>query len=499
MPEKQKLNDFNFKMDKTRHHSRITTMTKALNNPKSSRTLESNHSLPMKVGRSNLSIGGRETMNNKKQLSMIVLMLLGIVALSAFAAAVPISNVVVKVDNHEVDDVTTGANRLDLVRGEDFELKVSFDATADAENVEVQAFISGYEYNDVSPISDETGVFDVEENVTYIKRLTLSLPDDADEDDYRLRVLFSDRNSAPVIMEYRLKLDVERSEMRIDDVVFNPESEVKAGRSLLTLVRVENSGQRDQQGVKITAAIPELHVSASDYIDEVESGDEVTSEALYFRLPACADAGVYDVQVTMTYDSGRRTERKTAPITVTEDERCGSSTTPTQSEKTVIGVGPSNLDVAAGSTANFPVTLTNAGTTTKTYSLSVEGTNGWATTKMTPSNVVVLGAGETQAVYVAVTANQDAAAGDHTFVVTVKHNNEVLQQLPATLKVAGATKTETPAPAVGWEKVKRGLEIGLVVLVVLLVVLGLIIAFNKMKNDEEEEDNKSTETGQTYY
>ena len=37
------------------------------------------------------------------------------------------------------------------------------------------------------------------------------------------------------------------------------------------------------------------------------------------------------------------------------------------------------------------------------------------------------------------------------------------------------------------DKVKKGLEVALVVLVVLLVVIGLIIGFNRLKGDEDED------------
>ena len=42
---------------------------------------------------------------------------------------------------------------------------------------------------------------------------------------------------------------------------------------------------------------------------------------------------------------------------------------------------------------------------------------------------------------------------------------------------------------------KRGLEIGLIILVVLLVILGLIIGFNKLKGSDEEESGEE----KTYY
>ena len=45
--------------------------------------------------------------------------------------------------------------------------------------------------------------------------------------------------------------------------------------------------------------------------------------------------------------------------------------------------------------------------------------------------------------------------------------------------------------------VKKGLEIALVVLVIFLIILGLIIGFNKLKNNDN--DDPLGENGETYY
>ena len=47
------------------------------------------------------------------------------------------------------------------------------------------------------------------------------------------------------------------------------------------------------------------------------------------------------------------------------------------------------------------------------------------------------------------------------------------------------------------DKIKKALEVGLVVWVVVLVILGLIIGFNKLKGSDEEDEEKGDD--QTYY
>ena len=93
--------------------------------------------------------------------------------------------------------------------------------------------------------------------------------------------------------------------------------------------------------------------------------------------------------------------------------------------------------------------------------------------------------GATKTVYVNVNALKTASAGAHIFSLSATGLDSPIS-LTANVKAAIAA---------GGLSVKRVLEVGLVILVVLLVILGLIIGFNKMKGSEEDTE----ETGKTYY
>ena len=72
--------------------------------------------------------------------------------------------------------------------------------------------------------------------------------------------------------------------------------------------------------------------------------------------------------------------------------------------------------------------------------------------------------------------------------------------LRANVKPGEAVSDVTTVSAVddgNWDSVKRGLEIGLIVLVVLLVILGLIIAVNKIRGNDDDSEDEGSE--QTYY
>ncbi|MCI0613155.1 hypothetical protein L0244_09210, partial [bacterium] len=115
------------------------------------------------------------------------MLLLSSVMVAAQSHVTPVAIERAEIDDTEIEPF--GVNQLDLERDQEFELELELMAWEAAKDVEIRAFISGYEYNDVNSISDQIGPFDFDENVTYVKKLHISLPDDADVDDYQLRVI----------------------------------------------------------------------------------------------------------------------------------------------------------------------------------------------------------------------------------------------------------------------------------------------------------------------
>lgn len=254
-----------------------------------------------------------------------VLLVLSAVVVVAQDRDIPVSIESSEIDNTEI--LPFGDNQLDIERGEEFTLKLELLAWADAKDVEIKAFISGYEFNDVNEISDSIGPFDFKENVTYVKKLQLTLPADIDVDNYQLRVVISDRNSWETIENYLLKVDTQRHLLSIEDVVLSSNS-VKAGQSLLATVRLENQGQRDQDDVKVVVSIPALGVSATEYVDEIESDEEEETEEMLLRLPKCAEPGVYDVLVDASYRDGHSKVSERTQVTVLENEACNPEPAP---------------------------------------------------------------------------------------------------------------------------------------------------------------------------
>lgn len=426
-------------------------------------------------------------MKGFKTIAIIALML----CLYVFSATAAL-DVSVEVDD---EDVTVGAtNYLNIERGEviDVEVKLN-DALQNHTDMTVTAFISGYEFNNIEPMSDTSNIFDMEQNVRYKKTLSLRIPSEVDEDKYLLRIIVSDRNSKTEVFEYKLKLDAPRHGFQIEDVIFSPGSVVEAGRALLSTVRIENKGDDDEESVKVSVAIPALGISASDYIDEIEHEDSETSEEMYMRIPVCAEAGDYRAVIEVRYNELREAIYEEAIITITDGDAC-SAKNKVEGPQTVIAVGATSQDLVVGTQgALYPLTITNNGANAVAYNVVVEGTDAFAEVEVNPISSFVLNSGDSQAVFVYLKPIEDATSGQQVFTISVKSGETVLKQIPLTANVEGNDDSSSSM------ELKDALEIGLVVLIVLLIILVIVVGIKKLKKDDEDMDDDEDIEGKTYY
>ncbi len=415
-----------------------------------------------------------------------ILAVLALLIMSLFTSAVsaadkgpmPVRIENVWVNNRVIYDDTI---RADIERGDEFDVEVELYAEDTVDNVQVEISIDGYEHSNKRSIEESTSPFEVEIGETHYKTLTLELPEDMDhKDEYALRIEVTDKDHQKEVRNYLLIVNTPRHSMKIDDVLFSPGQTVQAGRSLLTSVRVENFGEKDEDNVKVTFTIPELGVADYDYIEEVESEDEKMTEELYIRIPLDAENKDYEARVIVDYDDGYETVEKEFTITVVGGQ-------PATLDKTVLTVGPETQNIVAGGNEGvYPIAITNSGSESRTYTLTLT-TGDWATSRLS-ENVLVIQPEETKVAYAYVAAGKDTTAGEKLVSLKVMSGDETLKEV--TLKANVVDNSN------GWDTVKKGLEIGLVVLVVLLIVIGLIIGFSRLKNkdeDDEEDEDK------TYY
>ena len=383
----------------------------------------------------------------------------------------------IEVNGHNVED----GEVLAVEEGETLDVEVGLLANAGAENIEVEVEISGYEYNDQEDMEATAHIDNIQAGNTKYFDLEVTLPKKLDKDEYMLRVRVMDKNTAAITHNILLSIEPTRHGIDIADVALSPGETQKAGRSFLATVLLENFGDKTEKDVKVEVAIPALGVKATEYVDVVVTDnnnvDYEDVPEMFLPLPATAEAGAYDMIVTVKYDDLRETVSQTYKVNVLANELFQKS------DKLVLAVGPESQTVAAGNTASYAIALTNAGSTSKAYVLDVV-TGDWATATVSDT-LVVLEPGKNKVVQVDVTAASNAVEGQHVASVAIMSGDEVLETIVLKANVAG-TASESFS-------LRNGLEIALIVLVVLLVIIGLIIGFSRLRKDDEDEEE------QTYY
>lgn len=425
---------------------------------------------------------------NKKPMSLfaIVLLLFSLVNVGFVAADNPVALDVkyLKIDGEQHDPYDETDQVLEVNRGQILPIKVKLEALSDVDDVQISAMITGYEYSqyEQSKVFQMTKTFSMDEGRVDYKELELNVPVKMDTDDMKLRILVTNKNDEAYLKEYNLDVvGVENEDaIVVKEASLSPSNEVMAGRALSALVKVENVGQEELDDVTLIASVPALDIRDMETLDELEIDEKETFEKILLRFPKDTKPGQYRVDYTIKYDEYESTTVSDM-VTVTESDVADDE------QKSLVTV-PSSQEVARGQTgAVYPVMISNSGSDAKTYEISVSDISAWGSAKIDPSATVVAQPGESVTAYLYVSADEDAELGDKSFTLTIDADGEQ-KTVPLTAVVSGDE-------ADGWDGVKKALEIGLIVLVIILILIGLIVGFNKLRGSKDDEDDDA----KTYY
>ncbi|MBS3095207.1 hypothetical protein J4231_00860 [Candidatus Woesearchaeota archaeon] len=407
------------------------------------------------------------------------------------------------IDHVEVDDMVAvqSGDSIFVERGQDSTVEVYLKGNGSSDNVKVKVYIGGYEYDDVEAVSE---IFEVEPGVSYRKVLSLSIPEDLEaSDDYTLRVKVYDDDDE-IENNYILRIKEARHDVEIQDVIIKPDTRIDAGRPLFVTVRAENLGAKKEEDIKVTVSIPELGISARDYIDELaadedsdndedneDEEDSMSSNEILLRIPEDAKTGSYELLVKVEYNRGHSVVTKKEIVSVNGVDSTKEPAEPAKKAETVVSVDSTSKTVVQDSEVGYKVMLANLGSEQVLYSVEVAGEQLFADSRVEPSFVTVQ-PDKTGEFAVYLKAKPDASEGKHSFTVRVKSGNEVLQELSLSADVSKKSVVSTDSLFSG--DVKQAVLIGLVVLVVVLIIVGLVIAFSRKNGDEP-----GAGEGQSYY
>jgi uncharacterized membrane protein len=422
--------------------------------------------------------------NKIKVFVVLMVLLLSMLAVVATVQAVPVAVDFVKLDG----DIISTDEVIEVDKNSDLNLKVKVLGLADAEDIRLSAEIHGFEHGVITDASD---IFDIDAGESRTVSLNMHLPSRMDRDDYLLRVFAFDKRSSLFQLNFNLNIDTVRHGLEVRDVSFSPGSTVQAGRSLLTTVRIENLGEQDEE-VKVTVAVPELGLQAADFIDEIESDEITTSEELFIRIPNCAEPGQYTAEIALSYNDDYDTVTEQRTIFVEDGGLC--SVEKPKQEKALIAIGQPRNSVAPGERLTYPVTITNTGDAASSFAIDVQGADSWATVEVSPSNVMTLKPGEIKSAFVYLTP-KEGITGQQAFNLAINSGDETVQQKTLVGEVDGSAVDEP----VKKKSTVRALTIGLIVVIVILIIIGLIVAFSRMKGNDDFEEFEEEGEGQNYY
>lgn len=425
---------------------------------------------------------------------MLTLLSLSIVP-AVLAAPLPVDLAVdwIKIDGDEVNP----GDSLTFERGEEVPIRIRLTASSDVEDVQVTVGIFGYEYTEFeSNKVIQTDLVDLKAGKTDTLEFDLTVPVrmEADEDqDTQLQIFIADRYGTPLTYQYNLFVEGvdDRDAVIIKEAYLSPSSQVLAGRAVSALVRVENIGRDDlEDGVTLIVSVPELGIQDTETLDELDTDEVETFEKIILRFPKDTAAGNYLVEYQVRYDN-YYSSTATGIVNVLEDPNAGSSSSNGGADEptTFITVPNAQSATAGGNGAVYPIVISNTDDSAKTYSVSVSGVDSWGSARVDQGATLVVGAGQSQTAFVFVNANEDAAAGEKVFTVTVSSEGEQ-KVIPLSVNVAeGDSKSSK-----GLGGLSRVLEVGVIILIVILILIALIVGFNKLRgNDDDDDDSK------TYY
>ncbi|MBS3107623.1 hypothetical protein J4468_01790, partial [Candidatus Woesearchaeota archaeon] len=408
----------------------------------------------------------------------LVLLVLGITSVSAanvVSTSPDYSITQVKIDGVDV----TNDGTVSLEAGSEVEIQVIVLGNA-VKDVQVKAWIGGYEYDRVEDISS---MFEINPGVSYKKTLSFVIPEDMDVEDnnYKLHVeVFDDEDENEIT--YGLFVDRTRHYISILDTILRPDTSIQAGKPIFASVRVQNMGQKVEENIKVEVQIPELGIAARNYIDELAPEDDYdkhhggedssSNNELYLVIPEDAKTGDYEVVTKVTYNRGHTTETATQMIHV-------EGKVVQQKVDGFVRVDTNSANVKAGESAVYKVVFANIGETSQLYSVEVDGIETWATYKLQPSFVTVT-PGSSAEILVSIAVDKEAIEGDHMFTLRVNDGVNIVKEMNLFATVEQVEESN-------YAGLKTGLQIAFAVLVLILVVLGIIVGISRWKSNENDE------------
>jgi hypothetical protein len=399
--------------------------------------------------------------------ALIALFAVSVANVSAFGSITGIEVAGVDAYDNSVELATFNSDTLPVL--------VVFEATEDATDVRVKVWLSGS--NGYSAASER---FDVIAGKTYARVISVKIPStesDILDEALSLEISVENKNQGIADLE-TVSLNVQRESYVVEVLDAIHSNQVTAGENLAIDVIIKNKGRQFADDTFVVVAIPALGISERAYFGDLSAVDQddpdkedAAERRVYLNIPKDAPAGVYIVEVSaFNDDSLAESVSKVAIVGASED--------------TMIVSGTSARTVNAGETAEYSITLVNAGNRVRVYELITTSPIDLDVELSEP--VVAIPAGVSKTVKVYASAEK---AGGYDFSVDVLSDSALVKTEDFRVSVEGTSRIGSGTAANGTVLLTVILAIVFIVLLVVLIVL--------LTRKPEEE--RTEEFGESYY
>jgi hypothetical protein len=243
---------------------------------------------------------------------------------TAFVAADVTGDLPISINEVSANDVVLYPDGVASLAGapeETIPVVVKFTADEALTDLKIKVWIEGYK----SEISATTSRFDVVNESSYIKRLSLTLPSVEDMEDnpegLTLYVRIYDKND---YVEDGYSITMQRDSYSIELLSVDMPTSASAGEIILVDVVLKNTGARESEDTFVTVTIPELGVSKKAYFGDLVAQDctddncdkeDAAERKVYLAIPADAKSGDYSVEVKASNYDITATAKKVISIT----------------------------------------------------------------------------------------------------------------------------------------------------------------------------------------
>lgn len=402
-------------------------------------------------------------MKSKAILVFLIAILTVMTATMLVSAADPLSMSITTTVNGV--DLDVGSPHLSNAVGETIPIKVVLTADQNVTDAIVNVRILG------ENVEAETGKFDMIEDRTYSKLLSLKVPSSiklSPSDEFRLKVSVESREGD---VEKEYDLTIQRESYNIEILSADVAKTATAGSVLNVDVVLKNRGSHESEDTFVIVRIPALDIEKKVYFSDLTPTDncddcdkqDAAEGIVSLKIPSDVKAGVYDIEVEAFNEDSSTKITKRLAISGLEQ---GSD----------ILAAVTTKDIASGATATYDLILVNSGNRIAVYEIIPESAQNLIITVDEP--IVTVPADSSRVVKVNVKAGN--VMGTFNFAVNVNSQGQLVKRANLVANVVKSAITASNNVII--------LTVVLaIIFIVLLVVLIVLLTRKPAKSEEFEE------------